>query len=166
MRGMQKAEEQFAALPVVFQTRCRQALTITATYVRDRARAFCPVGYPPRDLHGGDLRAAIAFKVFGTMAVIGIERRKFERGGRNTAHQWPSTYGPWVEFGHYAGRSQTHSRKARGRRDAFRAGAQGRRFVPAQPFMRPAAEVGRVQFPKELERAGALAEQDLVGSAA
>jgi hypothetical protein len=167
MRGMKKALDQFAALPEVYQARCATALTLTATYVRDRARMFCPVGYPPFDLHGGDLRSAIAFKVIGTMAVVGIELRKFARGGRNAAHQWPSTYGPWVEFGHYAGRSAAHARVARVRRSrgGFPATAQGRRFVPAQPFMRPAAEVGRVEFPREMERAAQLAEGDLIRSA-
>ena len=139
MRGMAKALEQFDRLPAVFQARCTDGLTKAATLVRDRARMLCPVGTPPGDAHGGDLRDAIGFKVAGVKAWIGIVLRRYDRGGKNRAHQWPSVYGRWVEF--------------------------GRRNQRSEPFMRPAAEVGRVALPIEVAKAGVLAEADLASRA-
>jgi len=136
---MAKALEQFEALPAVFQARCSDGLTKAATLVRDRARMFCPVGTLPGDAHGGDLRSAIGFKVVGVRAFVGIVLQSFRRGGRNRAHQWPSVYGRWVEF--------------------------GRRNQSSEPFMRPAAEVGRVTLPVEIAKAGVLAEADLAARA-
>lgn len=139
MRGMSKALQQFDALPAVFQARCSDGLTKAATLVRDRARMYCPVGTLPGDAHGGDLRSAIGFKVVGVKAFVGIVAQRFRRGGKNRAHQWPSVYGRWVEFGN--------------------------RRQKSEPFMRPAAEVGRVQLPIEIAKAGVLAVADLASRA-
>ncbi len=137
VRGLDGAGAKFDSLPDVFQRRLLEALTESASYIARDAAARCPVGSPP-DRHPGDLKRAIAFKVFNTRAIVGLVMDAFVRGGKNSAHQHPAVYGRFVEFG-------THN-------------------MAAKPFMRPAAEVGRVVFPSSVAKAAKAAEGDLAGS--
>lgn len=123
--GFAEAVVNIDRIPAVFQRRVRQALLDGAEIVRARAQALCPVDQ-------GDLKAAIGVEVRGpNTVVVGLEQVQHAGRGGASSHQWPSVYGVWVEFGHYAGET----------------------FVAAQPFMRPAAEVGRVALPRIVEQA-------------
>jgi hypothetical protein len=66
--------------------------------------------------------------------------KKYQKQGKKGNLSQDAYYWKWVEFGHYyVARASGKTARAPRRRDAVAAG----KFVPAQPFMRPAFQAKR-----------------------
>jgi hypothetical protein len=107
--GIKALKDVFGQIPGVIQQPLQNLERTTAYAVKARAQ-----GFAPRDK--GDLINAISAQKSGQSWIVGLLDVSLPSRGGNTAHQHPSVYGVWYEYGF------THRKIAR------------------HSFMRPAAE--------------------------
>ena len=134
----------------------RGAAKAVMTELRDRAVANAPVSADPED-NPGNLKRSIYVMRIPEDCTTNLETWKVDvrkgagtvkRGARKGAATAGANYAGWVEFGHWTRTPADAIAKAGSRaagRIAWRATGTAK-WVPAQPFMRPALDSMKSQF--------------------
>ena len=113
--GVNQLKDVFGQIPEIIKGPLEKLKQKTAFAIKNRAQALAP-----RDK--GDLVDAISAQKKGNTWIVGLLDVSLPSRGGNSAHQHPSVYGVWFEYGFKTRRIERHS------------------------FMRPAAESAELDW--------------------
>lgn len=134
VEGAEELADKLETMPNRIQRKVmRRALRQAAKPIMDKAKTLCPIlEHERKNRQVGALRDSIKVRAgkrrkSNISVVIGSSADWY------TGDQY---YGAFIEFGHYQGKPQHRGKKYRGE-------AQGRTWIEAKPYMRPAYESGK-----------------------
>ncbi len=130
--GVNQLRDVFKQIPEIIKAPLERLKQKTAFAVKNRAQALAPRAE-------GDLVNAIAAQKKGNTWIVGLLDVSLPSRGGNSAHQHPSVYGVWYEYGFKHRQIARHS------------------------FMRPAAESAELDWQVGIQDLAAEIERDLTG---
>jgi hypothetical protein len=129
LTGLKDLRDVFGKIPAALEGPIGKVNRDTAGAIQARARSLAP--HDKGDL----IRQIAAASNDGITWRVGILDTTLSRGGKNSAHQHPSVYGVWYEYGFV------------------------HRKIAAHPFMRPAAKAEETQYQQRIDRVAQQFEQ-------